>query len=252
MIQVRIILASAFAAAALILCSFSPGLALQVKAAGKLTIPAGARVMPFSTDPVMQRVLSQDLAAAGRAPGASAQQAVTLTVSVREDQLKPGVSLGDIAPGDPQVAALIAAAGATPPPIGDTGDEIDEGARARHLQQSNLGPTDSPMEEALNQNSAPDGMMPPISEGGMPPSGPPGQSSTTGDTQAYLQQGRAQQQFAHFYHHDTGQYDTVVVARATLSGSSNEMTVVGVALPGEDTRALKQIVAETIAGALLH
>ncbi|MGH7987219.1 MAG: hypothetical protein ACREQX_13150 [Candidatus Binataceae bacterium] len=247
----RFNLASALAAA-LMLSACIPALALQVKTAGKLTVPSGARVMPFSTDPVVQRVLSQDLTAAGRAPGARARQPVTLTVTVREDQLKPGVSLGQIAPGDPQVAALIAAAGATPPPIGDTGNEIDEGARARYLQRSNLGPTDSPMEQALSQNGAPHGMMPPIPEGGMPPIGPPGQAANAGDTQAYLQQGQAQRQFAHFYHQDSGQYDTVVVARATISGSPNEMTVVGVALPGEDARALKQIVAETIAGALLH
>jgi hypothetical protein len=245
---------AAFAAVALILFATSHSWALQVKTAGKLQVPAGSRVMPFSTDPVVQRVLSQDLDAAGKAPETISRPPLTLTVTVRESQLRPGVSLGQIAPGDPGVAQLIKEAGATPPPIGDTGNDFDQAARARHLERSNPGPSGSPMEQALSQlGSGPNGLMPPEPEPGPPQSySAPGEPPGTGDTKAYMEQGQAQQQFRRFYHQDDGAYDTVVVARATLSGTPGEMTVVGVALPGEDARALKKIIAETIAGAMLH
>ena len=59
---------------------------------------------------------------------------MTVTVTVNEKLLKPGVVLGDLGPGDPWVIAkLMRAAGTDPPPIGDTGnkplDPYSEAAR---------------------------------------------------------------------------------------------------------------------------
>lgn len=50
----------------------------------------------------------------------------------------------------------------------------------------------------------------------------------------------------------SGVYDTAIVARATSSNGSDEMTVVAVTHPGEDLRKAKELVAEEIANALLH
>src|ERR1700691_5381063 len=84
-----------------------PARALEIRKAGKIVVPAGADLVPFSTDPTIANVLRQDLEVQGRSAGTDAQAPLTLTVSVNEQPLKPGVSLGDVAPGDPEVAGLI-------------------------------------------------------------------------------------------------------------------------------------------------
>jgi hypothetical protein len=51
---------------------------------------------------------------------------------------------------------------------------------------------------------------------------------------------------------DAGAYDTIIVARASLNGKPEELTVVAVVHPGEDERDAKKLVAEEIANAVLH
>jgi hypothetical protein len=47
-------------------------------------------------------------------------------------------------------------------------------------------------------------------------------------------------------------FDNVIVARVSLSGSSDEMTVVAVFHPGEDEHQAKKLIAEEIVDAVLH
>jgi hypothetical protein len=47
-------------------------------------------------------------------------------------------------------------------------------------------------------------------------------------------------------------YDTVIVARASLEGVTDELKVVAVVHSGDDARRAKVLVAEEIANAVLH
>ncbi|HXZ88617.1 MAG TPA: hypothetical protein VEF07_08590 [Candidatus Binataceae bacterium] len=236
---------------------------MQIERSGKLTVPADAALVPFSTDPTVAEVLGQDFGAAHRGASAGTPSPLTVTVTVSQQQLKPGVSLNQLAPGDPQVADLIKAAGATPPPIGDTGDKSDEAAIARARAQRLMVPHDNPMQQLINQFEAPQGELgPPVPCDPQAPPGPgcapvpqptprprPDSPGYTGDTQQYMQQGTSVRRF---FSHDDAAYQTVIVARVTLSGAPDEMTVVGVTQPGEDVREAKKLVAENIANAVLH
>jgi len=70
--------------------------------AGKLTAPANASVVAICTDPVVQNVLNEDLRAARHAQSSNADDSVTLTVTVNQQMLAPGVSLNQMFPGDPR------------------------------------------------------------------------------------------------------------------------------------------------------
>src|SRR5271154_6925251 len=128
----------AASAAGLMAIGVSRVLALEVRRAGKISVPENAQVMAFSTDAVVADVLRQDFEAEHRGADANAADPVTLSVSVTEQPLRPGVSLQALAPGDPDVEALIKSAGATPPPVGDTGTDVDEAALARDRAQKNM------------------------------------------------------------------------------------------------------------------
>jgi hypothetical protein len=238
--------------------------AVEVKHAGKLTIPLGTPLAVYSPDPTVMTVLSQDIDAARRGASATARAPLTITVNVVSSPLKPGVTLNQVALGDPDVGGLIQAAGATPPPLGDTGDQVDEAALAQSRAQAGMGlPHDTPMDSMLNaiQTHGEFGSAPsePGGCGGMPCPDPntagqgqqahPGDPGYTGDAQAYMAQGGMQ---PHFFHQDDGQYQTVVVARAGVSGSSQEMTVVAVINAGEDVHEAKRLVAEEIANSILR
>ncbi|MBF6559095.1 MAG: hypothetical protein IVW56_02305 [Candidatus Binataceae bacterium] len=244
-----------------------PARALEIRKAGKIDVPAGADLVPFSTDPTIANVLRQDLEVHGRSASDHAQAPLTLTVSVNEQPLKPGVSMSDLAPGDPQVAALIRAAGATPPPLGDTGTAFDEVALARARAENNtMPPAASPMQQILSQIQNPNAGVPTALDPGgcMPGVGPcmdpaaaptprpqPGTAGYTGDTQQYLQQGHQDLPYQ-AQTPDDNNFDSVIVARVSLSGSPDEMTIVAVTHPGEDGRSAKKLIAEEIANSVLH
>jgi hypothetical protein len=230
-------------------------LALEVRRAGKISVPENAQVMAFSTDAVVADVLRQDFEAEHRGADANAADPVTLSVSVTEQPLRPGVSLQDLAPGDPDVEALIKSAGATPPPVGDTGTDVDEAALARDRAQKNmLPPGASPMQTLMNTLQAQGNLGPPTADpsgaANTPPPAP-GSPGYTGDTADYMSQGyesagrRARQLQA-------SDFDNVIVARVSISGSPDEMTVVAVFHPGEDEHDAKKMVAEEIVNAALH
>jgi hypothetical protein len=251
------------AACALALIS-SPAAALEVRKAGKISVPANAQVVPFSTDSVVADVLRQDFDAEHRGADANASSPVTLSVAVTEEPLRPGVSLQDLAPGDPDVEALLKSAGATPPPVGDTGSDVDEVALARaRAENLMLPPGATPMQNIINQIQTHSGLGPPAADpSGCPPGAPcsgpgaaptpaPGTPGYTGDTQDYMSQGyegaarRAKRMQAN-------EFDNVLVARVSISGSPDELTVVAVFHPGEDEHDAKKMIAEEIVNAALH
>jgi len=51
---------------------------------------------------------------------------------------------------------------------------------------------------------------------------------------------------------DDSDYDTVIVARASVSGAPEEMTLIAVSHPGEDVDDAKKHIAERIANSILH
>lgn len=258
-------LTAAIFAATAVACAgaFDTASAVEIRHAGKLDVPLAIPLAVFSTDPTIMHVLSEDIEVARRGAGANASTPVTITVEVAESPLKPGVTLNQIALGDPDVAQLMKAAGATPPPLGDTGDQVDQAALAQSRAESELGlPHDTPIQSLLsaiqthgNLGPMPDsngciGGMPCADPNAMPsPQSHPGDPGYTGDTQAYIAQGS----IPNFFHqNDPGQYVTVVVARASASGSNQEITVVAVVNPGEDVHEAKRMVAEQIANTVLH
>lgn len=241
--------------------------ALEVRTAGKINVPLGVAVVPFSTDAMVADRLRQDFEAEHRLAGANAASPLTLSVTVSQQSLKPGVSLQDLAPGDPDVVALIKAAGATPPPVGDTGTDVDEAALARARAQNHmLPPGATPMQNLMSEIQTHGDLGPPLADPsgcgpgapctangtGPPPIPDPSSPGYTGDTQDYMSQGyesagrRARQRVA------AEDFDNVIVARVSISGSSEEMTVVAVTHPGEDLHQAKALIAEEIVNDVLH
>lgn len=251
--------------------------AFEIKQAGKLTVSRNTALIAFSTDPTFQNVLSQDFSVARRSPASASSSVLTVTVTVSQKPLKPGVSLNDVAPGDPQVADLIKAAGATPPPIGDTGNQYDDAAYARQLAARNQLPSDTPMEQMIQQFGSGAagsdiggmgmgmGMMGPplpcvlqsvVTPGCPPPvqqtpDPQPGDPGYTGDVKAYMRQGQGLSNFFGHGNNDRA-YDMVIVARTAVTGQTEEMTMVSVVHPGEDPRDVKKVMAEKIADSILH
>src|SRR5580704_18733462 len=126
--------------------------AAEVQTDGKISVPQTAPVFAVCTDTVVQETLEQDFHDAHRSPDSGNGPPVTVTVTVNEKLLKPGVVLGDLGPGDPWVIAkLMRAAGSDPPPIGDTGskplDPYSEAAR-----RGIMDPND-PMQGLRNYNA---------------------------------------------------------------------------------------------------
>jgi hypothetical protein len=243
------------------------GFAFEIRQAGKLQVSRDAQLFAFSTDPTVQEILSQDFSAASRSSGVNSSSTVTVSVNVTQQVLRPGVSLTQVAPGDPQVADLMRAAGANPPPLGDTGNQNDETALARRIAARNYLPNDTQSERLINSISDPrnyaSGFGPPIpipcgaqtvARAGCPPapqaSAAPTSSRSVGDVQQYVQ--RKNQARGLFRSNENNDYDTVVVARASVSSAPEEMTLVAVSHPGEDVKDAKKYIAERIANSILH
>ncbi len=210
------------AAAFVALSAASSFAAATVKTRGKIAVAAGLPLVAVSTDPVVQRVLNEDFYAAGRGARDEAKVA-TMTVTLTQRVLKPGLSLEEVAPGDPGVVALLRAAGATPPPIGDAGagqlDPYENMARMDAVRPDNPAVQQLRAEQAFNKSL------------GMPGTGGP-----------FARRGAA----------DDQGYDTVMVARVTVDDLCEQFAVVAVAHPGDDLRETKKLVAEEIANAALH
>jgi hypothetical protein len=252
----------------LVLAAPISGFGFEIKQAGKLRVSPDAKLFAFSTDPMIQEVLSQDFIAASRNSVAGrGGSTVTVSVNVSQQMLRPGVSLMQLAPGDPQVADLMKAAGANPPPLGDTGSQYDMAALARRTAARDYMPADTESARLINSISNPrgysEGFGPPIplpcsaqsaARPGCPPvplSSPTSTPSRSlGDIDQYVARKRQSQGF--FAASNDNDYDTVVVARASVSGASEEMTVLAISHPGEDVTDAKKQIAERIANSILH
>ncbi len=203
----------------------TPLWALQVKSAGTLKVPAGSPLFAISTDPTMEHVLDQDFRAQRRMGSANSANPVTITVNLSQRLLMPGVSLGQLAPGDPLVVAkLLQEAGEQPPPIGDTGSQPSDPIKAEMIQQQ-MTPDADPMMQAYRQYQATDQVY---GNAGAPRFGRHGMA---GPAQIY---------------------DTIIVAHATASNSSDQITLVAVVHPGENIRMAKELLAESIVNDILH
>jgi len=186
---------------------------------GKLNVPANASVVAICTDPVVQNVLNEDLRAARHGQPSNPENSVTLTVTVNQQMLAPGISLNQMFPGDPSMVELLKEAGAEPPPLGDSGTQpIDPFAQEARRQA--LAPED-PVTEQFRAYQARRNAF--------------GNGPTPYDAIPKNQI-----------------YDTVIVARASLEGAPDELKVVAVVHSGDDTRRAKELVAEEIANAVLH
>ena len=186
---------------------------------GKLNVPANASVVAICTDPVVQNVLNEDLRAARHGQPSNPENSVTLTVTVNQQMLAPGVSLNQMFPGDPSMVELLKEAGADPPPLGDSGNQpIDPFANEARRQA--LSP-DDPVTEQFRAYQARRNAL--------------GNGPTPYDKIPKNQI-----------------YDTVIVARASLEGAADELKVVAVVHSGDDARQAKELVAEEIANSVLH
>lgn len=214
------------AALIVVLAGAGPLWGIEVKSAGTLKVPAKARLFAVATDPTVQQVLDQDFRLARRQEGkVSGKSAVTITVSVTQSLLMPGVTLGELSPGDPMVVAkLLKEAGEQPPPVGDTGNGHFNPFEA-NLERQAERPDLNPMMRRLRTYQA---FQQTINSGGGPRFGPYGNA---GPAEIY---------------------DTVIVARASASDSPDQMTVVAVVHPGDDIKVAKQLLAESIANAALQ
>ena len=193
--------------------------AAEIKMAGKLNVPANVSVIAICTDPVVQNVLNEDLRAARPGQLSNPDDSVTITVSVNQQMLAPGISLNQMFPGDPSMVELLKEAGAEPPPLADAGNQpIDP--YAQHARQQALAP-DDPVTEQFKAYQA---RRNAIGNGPTPYDNIPKDQI----------------------------YDTVIVARASLEGAADELKVVAVVHSGDDVRRTKELVAEEIANAVLH
>jgi hypothetical protein len=193
--------------------------AAQLKTLGRLSIPRGTPVIAICTDSVMQTVLTQDFSVARRAGNAPGLP-VTITVTMHQQVMQPGVSAQDVAPGDPVASNLLEDLGVAPMPLGDTGDQPSDPYEAVARLEATR-PEDT-ISQALRQEQAQRNAM------------------TQPGTQLFGQGEVAKE------------YPTAIVARVTSSAQDGSMTVAALVAPGESVRDAKELVAEEIANSVLH
>lgn len=191
----------------------------DVKSAGSLRLPPNTDVVVICNDPMVNSVLSDDLSAERRTLG-TITSTLTLTVEVNQKVMAPGVSMTDLFPGDPSMAKLLAETGEDAPPLGDTGDQpTDPYAEAARRQALGL---DDPLTSSFRNYQAMEGSM------------------RNGSGSPYDSIPKSQI------------YDTVISARAEISGASGEFKVVAVVHGGDSINKGKKLVAEEIANAILR
>ncbi len=223
----------------LVICSALPSRAATLASSGALSVPSDTRVLVVSTDPVLQQVLSEDFAVARRSKSAAGPKMLTLTVSLMQRVLQPGLAMIDLAPGVPGVAQLVKAAGYQPPAEGTneplTGDAAEYAAQGNpkvsgnHVNLNDPNPVHDSLNRLANYSPGPPTAPDPRDPANRPIPPPD-----------YLQQA------------PDSIYDTAVIAHAVLSDGKGEMTVVAVAHPAEDMHAVRKELAERIANAVLH
>jgi hypothetical protein len=193
--------------------------AADVKSQGSLRLPPNTDLIVICNDPMVNGVLHDDLSAERRTLG-TVTSTLTLTVEVNQKVMAPGVSMTDLFPGDPSMARLLEATGVQAPPLGDTGDQQgDPYAEAARRQAMGL---DDPLTSSFRNYQAMEGSM--RNGGGSPYDSIPKSQI----------------------------YDTVISARAEISGAPGEFKVVAVVHGGDSVNKGKKLVAEEITNAILR
>ncbi len=211
--------AGAIASALVALAIAGAAHAADVKSQGSLKLPPNTDLIVICNDPMVNNVLSDDLNAERRTLG-TITSTLTLTVEVNQKVMAPGVSLGDLFPGDPSMARLLAETGVNAPPLGDSGDQRgDPYAEAARRQALGL---DDPLTSSFRNYQAMENSM-------KGDSGSPYNSIPKSQI-----------------------YDTVISARAAISGASGEFKVVAVVHGGDSINKGKKLVAEEIANSILR
>lgn len=186
-------------------------------------MPAGAPIVVVSTDPTVQQVLSEDFAVTKRIVNST--PTVTITVSVLERELKPGVALIELTAGNPQIIKMLKEAGARAPDLVDTGSSaVDPWEAAAYVAARNPS---NPISQSLNQLK--------------PDSGGYG-AFTRKRTDPNVYEGESNSNFN----------DHALVLKAVTSSGHDELIVVAVANGDEDLRSVKKLMAERVANAILH
>jgi hypothetical protein len=235
---------------------------IKVKVAGKLAVPAGVPLSVIATDPVLQQVLSQDLHVAGRLADASASSVTTVTVTLSQRALAPGMSLNDVAPGDHDAVALLKTMGVRPLPPPDLAPPPQPGeGDAQTAAEGNRGlPNDIQSYQQQGQEMAPEPMGPPMAAPlnpwpMMPWPVPPATAQQRSALPSYMPPppnyqpgGNSGDEAGATNPSD----DTIFIARATAGQGGSTLTVLAVAHPGYDRHQLRELIAEEIANAVLH
>ncbi len=245
----------------------------QVKSAGKLRAPAEAALEVIATDPVLQEIISQDFRAARRAPNGSQSQTATLTVTMTQRVMAPGMSLTDVAPGDPNAIALLKQLGVAPVPFNMAGAAPSTKGQPGAQSPRQASDIQSYVQQGTGQEPSQGGVgpmpfMPAMPFGAMPygamPYGamPFGNAMPMGPQTSFTPQSYGpplpygQNYPSNPSSPSSGElsriYDTILIARARLDPGAGELTVVAVSNPGGNLRDLKEMVAEEIVNAVLH
>ena len=192
--------------------------------------------MAIATDPVIQDVLNEDFSVAPRMKAAHGSKTLTLTVTLNQRVLQPNLSLTDLAAGAPAAAELLSAAGYKQQAPGDNGGEQLPADAQAYMQNGNPPATAYQNNNYSQQHDQLSG-FPPVMSTWRDPRDPRNRPIPPPD---YLVQP------------PSSIYDSAVIAHAVLSDGKGEMTLLAVAHPGEDLRAVKKQLAERIANAVLH
>lgn len=218
------------------------GAGVTIKTSGTLVAPAkDVPLLVVSTDPVIQRVLSEDISAAGRTTITLAKRAATLTVTSTQRALTPGLAVQQLAPGDPEVGRLLAEAGVEAPALG-----------VGESEPANSNPAAAPPTVALDpqqQQAAryQQSFAPMLGGFGMPSMGMPGMGTSTGGGSMASGLGSLLGQHSG----ESPIYDTALVVIAELD-QGGKMTLLAIVPPDENISAVKETLAERIANALLR
>lgn len=240
----------------------------QVKSAGKLRAPAEAALEVIATDPVLQEIISQDFRAARRAPNGSQSQTATLTVTMTQRVMAPGMSLTDVAPGDPNAIALLKQLGVAPVPFNMAGAAPSTKGQPGAQSPRQASDIQSYVQQGTGPEPSQGGMgpmpfMPAMPFGGMPYGGMPlGNAMPMGPQTSFTPQTYGPplpygQNYPSNPSSPSSQelsrtYDTILIARARIDPGAGELTVVAVSNPGGNLRDLKEMVAEEVVNAVLH
>ncbi len=231
---------------------------IKVKVAGELPVPAGAPLSVIATDPVLQQVLSQDLQVAGRLASGSTSSVTTITVTLSQRGLAPGMSLNDVAPGDHDAVALLKTMGVRPIRLPDAPPSPPPGQDAQTAAEGNPGVANdvrSYQEQGHEIEPQPAGgsMGPAVNPWPMMPWPlPPATAQQRSTLPSYMPPPSSQPGAESAEAAVDASDDTIFIARATAGQGAGTLTVIAVAHPGYDKHQVRKLIAEEIANAVLH